>query len=456
MEVASGLPFLITFINIGHFGEAEPLAVYGLFNFFLNILLFPIAVAVVEVSGVMCAVRFGEKNTTGLAIELYRTIVTLAVFFVFMYISVLFSKNIFDAANVESWLAERASHLLLWGAPLFILIMTNRLAQAFLSAQNLVGYFFWPNIVSVFVAIVGLRVFVVNWEMKEWGLIPARFLQESVVSATSLWLLIKKVDRESMAFPGWNAIFNGYSIFIWKVFYSALGTVAEWATYEVNTFLAVQMRDLDQLAIFLAWTGISPIFYFIGYGFSTTIRVMIGHAIGEGHTLNARHNLVTITFYMAVFSAICTIVFLPNVRLVAFIFINNPVIAEPLTQTLIGLSFLLCGYIFFYPVFQVFRLIEEELFFIKMLLTYFVLTNTVLAWLLAFVFGLKALGLTIAHGFAAITTQIIFLYKIFWLHDWNTNVVTKEKLRSIDLEARTLYMSSRFSESMISRARSEI
>jgi Na+-driven multidrug efflux pump len=334
-------------------------------------------------------------------------------------------------ANVEPFLAARTSRLIKFTGPICSMMFFNRITQAFLSSQEIVDELLYPNLAGIVVGITIAKYFIIDFGWQEMGFLPAKLCQEIIGCSFCIYYLWAKANREIFKFPPLAEIINGYSVFMGKLFFSAAGTVAEWATFEINTLMAIQLQDLDQLAVYLDWTGISPLFYMIGMGFATAIRIIVGTMMGEGETIRAKHELQADFVYVTIFSLVCSLIFGLNARNIAEAYVKNEEIAEGLRQAILSLSFFIWGYLMFYPAFQAFRLIDEEKYFLKVLLTLYMGGNTVVAWFLAYPCGMKSVGLVIAHGLANCLVQGFFCKKVFMDHDWTKEpLMLRERLAS--------------------------
>ena len=444
LEMANSLPFLLNFIFLGEFGDPAIIAIYGLNNFLMNVVVFPVGFSLIEVAGVSFSKRFGERNYREIVNEFYRSLITLAVFISLYFLLCIFSQEIFVALNVEPVIAESSSRLIKWGTIFMPLIFINRFVQTFLSSQNIIRELLLINLFCIFFGIALSRICIFNLNMREFGIIPSRFAQEFISVVYSCYLFYKKADRETMGLPNWPEIWRGYPVFLRKFIFSALGTMTEWATFEINTFMAVQMQNIDKLAVFLAWTGISPIFYVIGFALSSTIRVIIGQLLGAGQKKKAREELTAYLFYIVVMCGVFGIFIIIFAKEIAGIYINNKDLSEPLSQTLYVLAVFLWGYVMFYPFFQVFRLLDLEKYFVIVLGTFFIAANTSFAAFLAFVLRWDVLGLVLGHGIATVCVELIFLRKIFYIHDWDIMELNfEENLLSRELSRKSSFETKR-------------
>lgn len=414
LELSIGIPFIVIFVFLGSFGDPIPIAIYGLTNFLLNIVVFPMIFAGIETAGVIFSIEYAAKRYEEVIKVFYQSLLTFAVFMVLCYIFALFSESILILSHVEPNIAKQAAYLFQWTVIFRVITVVNRLIQVYMSAQGKAGEFLTINYISMILGTGLSFLFIIEFDMKQFGVVPASFIQESVTAIYCLVVFFGKADKRTLSWPRWSRIFAGYLSLLKRIGTNVIGTFIEWLTYEVNTFLAVQFHDVNELAVYLAWTGVSPIFYIIGFGLSGAIRVVIGKLIGEGRKSEARSELMAICFYIFILSVICGVFVFAFKNQIAWLFIQNKDLAKQLAEANAILAISQWGYLMIYPVFMMFRLFGREWYFVLIMGTYFLFSNTAIAISLGFTLEMKTLGLLIGHGVSTITTNLILLRKVFY------------------------------------------
>ena len=427
LELANWIPHLMMFVFLGSFGDPFPIACFGLSNFLINILIWPIIISITDVAGAMFAICYGSQRFSEIINNFYRIIIVL-VFLMFGYFVLsIFGKEIFIAMNVDPDIAESAAYLFKWSGVFVGLSIITRFLQSFMFAQGKCQEFLVINFVSLILGVGLSGLFIIYYDMRQYGVIPARIIQESVGALYTVFVFFQKADPKTVGKLNVSKVFKGYVKFLVKILKSAIGTILEWTTFEINTYLAIQLHNVHQLAVFLTFAGFGPLFFVIGHALSSTVGVIIGNLLGEGKNAAAKKELKAIFFYIfifAIFNAIILVVFRNQI---AWLYIKNQELSEYFAQIIMILAISQWAYMMFYPVFQTFRLLEMENFFVTILGTQYIFSDLFFALLFCFYFHLNSMGLVIAHGLSAVTAIFIFIWKIFYNTNWKDKKFSDRK-----------------------------
>lgn len=418
-ELANGIPYLIIYIFLGYFGDPFPIAVFGLNNFLIRIIISPVLMSIVDVSGARFSIAYGAKKYSEIITDFYQTVFTLIIFMFGYFVLSLFSEQLFIAVNVDPKIAKASAYLFEWSTVFTGLGVTSRFLQVFMSSQGKVKDFVFINFFGLFLMIIMSALFIIYFDMRQNGTIPARIIQQGVVASYSLYVFFTKSDPRSVGKSSFKEVFSGYSEFVKRSAKNALGAILQWLTLEINTILAIQLHDINELAVFLAFNGFGPLFFIIGNGFSSTIRVIIGRLIGEGQKKKVREELTAFFFYIFVFSIFNAVWLIGFHVQIAKLYIQDPHLSEMFARIVMVIAVFQWAYMMIYPFFQVFRLFKMEDYFVKVLGTYFLFSDLLVALVLTFYYHLNSLGLIVGHGFSATTTMIIFMRKLFWGIEWD-------------------------------------
>lgn len=417
-ELASAGLYIVIIAVLGSYGNPFYLNSYRMNKFLSNLLIMPLMMSILEVGGVMFSIGYGAKDYKHMKHDFYKIIFSFVLFFVFYGVTGIFSKNILLFFQLENDLAEEASFLYKWSIISNFFQCIRRFSQSFISAQGHAPSFIILNLTFAFSGWILIAIFVVYLDLRDVGTIPAKIIQESLWAFFSIIIFIKKVDKKTIGKFSLSLLFKNYFGFLKRLWTNWIGAVLEWLEFEVNILFAIQLKNHIILSVCLAYSAISHFFTITGVSFSSTIRVLVGFKIGEHQTMEAKKALITSYFYISIASVLFTIVLLLFRRQIAFLIINNNEIANILSEAIVVLACTQWGYLMLHPFFKSLRILEQEQFFVILMITYSISINLLTCAILVFYFSMGSIGIVLGQGVSSVTTGFIFMAKVLNSENW--------------------------------------
>ena len=435
LEIAVSVPYVANSAFLGSLGDPEPIAIYGLSNFFLNVVMSPFMYGVIEVGGVMFAKKFGEKDYRGMINYFYKTVIAMIPVLCFYAFMAIYSDKFFWALGIEEPLASKSAYLVKMTLFYYPLSYFTYLLQTYLMSQNIQKQFMPLNLITIVLCLFFGKLFIVDLNYREVGIIPVKCILEVTNFIYVIAVMIKYGNRETLGVISIEEAKIGLDIFLKKVLCTSIGTFADHGTYEFNTFLVAQLKNVQHLAVYVSWTAITLVQYFICLAMNSTIRTNVGHILGSGSPRKAREEAIAYYFYsfcLAYIYAFCLAYFAYDI---ARIYINNEEIVPDLVKTL----YIVCAFMFtammIYPTFGLLPLLNLEAYLMQMTVSVFIVLNAILSSTMCFVFGWGVIGVVLGHTLSVAVMVVLFLYKIFFNHDWTElNEMLDPLLESLEME----------------------
>ena len=413
LDLAHALPSMSIYIFLGYFADATLISAFGLSNSFLYVMIFPMMNAIIEVSGVLFAINYAAKNYNKLIQGFYHAILSLFLFMFVYLVLTIFSEQIFIFCGTEADVAKMASFLFRWSVGYTFFALISKFFQAFMSAQGKVRDFLFINYFGLIFGIILCGVFMIYYDMKQTGIIVGITIQEGIIATYSFFVFCTRVDSKTVGRITVNEVLDGFWSFSQRICTNVIAAILENIAFEVNTFMAIQLKNKKELAVYFAWDGLAEVFFRCGDGFSSAIRVIIGGLVGEGKKDEIRQEIMAIFFYIFLISVVNCSLLLTFHSSIAWLFIEEVTMAASLSQVIKVLAFAQWSYMMIYPVFQVMRIFELEKFFATIMGSYFLFSDVCFVLILAFYLKMSSIGVVIGHALANTTSLMIFFKKIF-------------------------------------------
>lgn len=438
LEIANVTPYTACSIMIGYMGDPQAVASYGLYNFFLNIVISPFMGSIVEVGSVFFAKKFGEKDWAGLIAYFWKTCLLTVPFLTGFAVVAFHSASILEGIGIESQVAKRTGRLINWAIITYPFSYLTSIVQSYMLSQNIQNEFNVQSALSFPLMILTAKIFILDLEMNEVGIIPTFIVQDVFAAIYTAVIAIRSLDRRAIGLCDWEAVKGDFVFFAKKAMISAIGIFVDFLTFEFNTFLVTQLYNVDQLAIYVAWTSLSLVPYYMVGAATVAIRTNAGQLIGAGYHRRAKRETIAYFIYTAVTMTLVSVIVAFFAPEIARLFLDAPELAPQLTTAVYVTALLLFFTTGFYPTIAVLRLLNLDVYFMKMTVIVYFLLNGVLSSLLCFGFGLGAVGVVIGHEVSATLMVLLFFHKIFLKFDWSSVVEVKEHiLQSIELRSRS-------------------
>jgi Na+-driven multidrug efflux pump len=174
------------------------------------------------------------------------------------------------------------------------------------------------------------------------------------------------------------------------------------------------------------------ILYSTSLGVSNTFRTKIGQLVGEGRIEDARSKTILYFVYVFFMTTALTPFILYYSSDLARIFINNEKIIPLVSQCLWIMTTYLYSFMVLYTFFSLFRILNMDRYFFKMITFFFPISAFFFAALFGFAFKLRLKGILIGMSIAKNLISFIFFIKIFWQVDWRATQIVHTS--PIDME----------------------
>jgi Na+-driven multidrug efflux pump len=414
------LPDIICYVVLGSQGNSEAVTVYGLNWTYFNMLCFSCIVSITEVTGANCSKAFGAGNYQKMAAFFYKsmalTVAVSATFWVFSQVA----EPILLIINITPDIAARAGSLIKFAYWQNVLINLNMLLQAFVVSQDIIGPLYFLNFMNILVILFFTKLFILDWNMQEVGVIWAKLIQEGVMFVILVSLIWFKAHRQTIILPSWKMIRNGVNSFLRKNFYSFLGIYGEFLAFEVNTILAAHLNSLTDMTAWITYANAFTVLYGFTLGFGIAFRTRIGQMIGEGEIKAARMKSIAYFVYVIIFGATAGVLLYSFAHHIAQLFINNDVVVPKVTSCIRLLSFASISLFSMNSFFVLFRILNMELYLFKSAAVALPIISVGTCGVLAFVADMGLNGIVIGQVICFNLLTVVFAFKTFAFEKWET------------------------------------
>lgn len=438
LEISSVTPWTACSMMIGYIGDSKGVASYGLYNFFVNIVIAPFMSSILEVGGTFYAKKFGEKDWRGLIAYFWKTCLLTVPFLAAFSVVAYNSSSILTGIGVDKEVADRTARLIYWSIITFPFSYLTSIIQAYMLSQNIQNEFNVQSALSVPLLILAAKIFILDLEMNEFGTVPTCIVQDCFAACFTLVIAFRSMDRRAIGMSSWKEITTDFWFFSTKSMISSIGIFVDFLTYEFNTFMVTQLHNVDQLAVYVAWTSFYLVPYHIICAVSVAIRTNSGQMLGSGNHRGAKREAIAYFMYTAVVICSIAVGFAVYAPTIAKLFLDSPELVPDVTKTIYVTALLLFFSTGLYPTIAVLRLLNLDFYFMKMtVIVYFVL-NGALSGVLCFWFDMGAVGVVIGHEVSATIMILVFFHKIFVEFDWSSVTELQDQiLESIELRSRS-------------------
>lgn len=255
--------------------------------------------------------------------------------------------------------------------------------------------------------------FILYLDLKELGFAYAKLIHEILAMTVFLCLLYFRGCLETVILPKMTLIMNGLKTFLKKCSYSLVAIFGESIACELTTLLAAQLKNTEEMAVWMKFVSIGLLFYSSSMGFSNTFRTRIGQLVGERLIKAARTQAILYYLYIFVLSLIFKIAILTYASEIESAFINNEKIIPKVAECLCIMCTYLYSFLILYTFFAIFRILNMDFYFLKMISFVFPVANFIFSVVFGFGFGWKLRGIVIGVSVTTNSMVLIFFYKVF-------------------------------------------
>lgn len=291
------------------------------------------------------------------------------------------------------------------------------------------------NSVSLGISTLGPVIFIYFLGYKEYGYVITKTIQEIVGLLFSIWVYQNRLDPQ---YKGLNSGVIQESLwgllgFISHSSHNVLQLVMLIVGFEVNTYCATQLGDLDSLATWVIFVYIETILYCTGIGISVGIRAMIGRVLETGGNSKAR--LMTKVYYLYT----CCFAFLVQIFILFWrddlisIFTQKTEIQSKLQSCLLIYLINCIPELLYLSTSTILKLNKKSDFAFKIFTVFFPVYTGISAFLFCFGFGLRLNGLILSFSTGKALAILLSLGKLFG-DRWSIDSQDPQKISLISVE----------------------
>jgi Na+-driven multidrug efflux pump len=436
-QLNTALPFVISAVMIALTGDTFSLAVFGLALTLMSMVYNSILNSLTEIIGVKCAQLFPQKQYERMNAILWKGFICIIVHLVLIYFIIAHMYDILVAINIESSVAYGTT-LFFYGSMKFLPFQSvNNALVSYISSQGVTKPLVYINILSIFIVTGFSKYFIFDLNMKEYGYIYSKLIQEVVNLFLYLYVLFAYLDRRSFTFPRLGDFMSENKSFFSVLFKTVMSNYADYVGFEVNTYLVALMHRVSDLALWCTFCNYLYIAYTISSGFSNAFRMLIGHKIGEKKYLRARTLTQHYLIHTAMFSFVVVIIILYFKYELAFALTGDLQLSFRMAKYLSVYCFSIYPAFGFTAMFTIHRLLREDNFLMILSTLIYPTCTIFFSWLLCYPFGLGVDGVVYSFTFFKAAIFWILVINAFYRFDW-TKIPEDDLIKETTPESQLL------------------
>lgn len=433
-QAAASISNIMFLVLISRAGTTRSVAVYGLSNFFLALIVSPWTNTTAEVGSNNFAIHFGAKAYDKVRDYFYKMLLIEFFIFAMMFLLSWYSGPILRFMGIDAELASRSAALIIRCNLYQPMMHVSRAIQSFMGAQKTANHFYLTSLISISLTYFVGYYFIQIRGMVEMGVVPAKIVQEGVLLLLNVYFMVRESQPECVGWPRLNTLFNGIKPFAVRIVISSLSVFMDYVSFEYNTYLAAMMHSVDKMALWESYISAGSMFYYVSQGFSAVIRARVGHMIGNCDLEGAKKEAIRSFFYTFIVCEALAIFLVVFADPIAWLFLKDPLLQHELVYALYFHAAFLYFFMMLYPLFSVMRLLSLDSYFFKLTMTFYPAMVFVLNTSLVYYFDLGVMGLYLGNGLDNLIMCLIFMHKIFWLHNWERDTPRPMILSEEELE----------------------
>jgi Na+-driven multidrug efflux pump len=417
-QIAMVLPVIACFVLIGSIGDTVVVTVYGLSYSIYNMFCLCFVISILEVAGANCAKEYGADNYRKMASYFYKTLSLIALVLIGYYFFIQFTYEILVFLNIEHEVAVKAAALTQMSWLFNSILSVNMLLQTYLMSQDVITELAYLNLGSILIVVIFGKVFIVDLAYREIGIVYTKLIQEVLSFIYLAYLMLRRAKKETLVQPSVGLLFADLRPFLKKNIFSLFGVYGEYLAFEINTFFAAQLHNVDDIAAWYTFDNFFLMVYFCSLGISNTFRTRIGQAVGEGRIAYARKKSIAFYFYTFILSNVVLILSWSYAEEISRVFLNNDDIIPKIATCIRLMSFYLYAVLVLYSFFAVFRILNMDRYFFQMSAIVFPVLGAVLVWIFGFGLGFGLNGIVVGQGLGFNLVTLLFFIKVYYQTDW--------------------------------------
>ena len=97
-----------------------------------------------------------------------------------------------------------------------------------------------------------------------------------------MYILKNYADKRTLSKPSFELIFHNMKLYMKKSIISIFSFYGEFIAFEINTYFAAILHDVDELDIWVTTVNFSLLFYVSSIGLGFTMRNLVSVPWGKG------------------------------------------------------------------------------------------------------------------------------------------------------------------------------
>lgn len=410
-------PLIICLIYIGRLGDPISLGAFGIASTCMNMIFNAVILGIQETFGVKAGLYFGKKDFCSLNKIFWKTIFLTTVLIILFSILSFYSSDLLILIKVQKEIAIPAGNLLVKSLPFLFFMGFNQVLQNMISIQNKSKYLIIMNILSIFLVLILAPIFIIKLGYREIGFAYTKLIQEFINFIYFLSVLYFKCEKRAIKKFSLS-IFQNFKNYLKELTITIMSFYGECISFEVNTYYAALLYNVDQLATWVTILNYGVIIYFCSIGLSFTVRNLISHKLAQKDK-NARKDCMVFIFYILFMSLI--IIFLQIIfkDSLTSLFTKYYKIYPLVKKIFVIYSFNVFPTLVLYTLNTVLRVIEQNCFqfFINSFFLPVIIIFT--SYFFCFYLDMGVIGLFWSCGICKSLVVVILFFMLFFKFSWN-------------------------------------
>ncbi len=157
----------------------------------------------------------------------------------------------------------------------------NQIIENYLSCQGVSKPLLIINITSIFMVLFFGRIFLIDLKLKQIGFAYTKLVQEGTNFVIFVILLFKVAHPETLIIPDIMENLRTLYSYLKASILSILSFYGEFISFELNTYFAALLPNLNQLAVWVLMSNYTIIYFLSSVGLSFAVRNIVGNLIGK-------------------------------------------------------------------------------------------------------------------------------------------------------------------------------
>ena len=408
---------MINVYFIGNLNDPKMLGSLGVALLWVNCLSYTIFISLNTGLVTLSAQAFGKKDYQLTGLYFQRGCVINLVFLFFSLLILLFSRPILKLFGFDEVIVDHSMEYIHYSIPSFFFYAYYDIGKNFLQIQKIF------NVQAVIQSISAILQFIVAYIMIDiYGLnLKGAGLSRSFSDCLNFVMIYAYIYYRNPTpetwFPWSREALKGWKNYIVVSVTIALTFYLESLCYEILTIMAGNLPKPEDLASHVAMANFSSLFFFIAFGLSIVMQNFVGNAMGSGNP-NKAYILTKIGVMLNGILCVFLFAFMIIFRgFLARFFTEEEDVVEILVDLIKIYAILtIADYtqIFFAGVMKG---IGKEHQALQMYMIVYYIIGIPICYVMAFIFGLRIIGLWIGWAITLYLIAIVLgicIYRTDW------------------------------------------